>query len=165
MTAQVSEILMLDGKCHEMCAQPLSDYFMLAGINPQLDIPHTACWRGYVGTWEIIHERLYLTELSGRIENGACASLETFFPGYPTRVFAHWFDGRIRLPRGKLLKYMHMGFASVHEEDVFLVIKRGIVVRSWVECNGVSDDPTAPDGYGPGAWTTSPATTHEGEAP
>ena len=31
------------------------------------------------------------------------ATLETVFPGFPDRVFAHWYSGTIRLPQSRRL--------------------------------------------------------------
>ena len=33
----------------------------------QFSAPHTALWRGYIGTWAIEHDRLYLKSLEGTI--------------------------------------------------------------------------------------------------
>ena len=78
------------------------------------------------------------------------------FPGYPERVFAHWYSGRIRVPRGKLLKYVHAGYASIYERDLLLDFERGVLVASMEKHNGVSDNPDAPEGYGVGAFTVFP---------
>ncbi|MGH8560276.1 MAG: hypothetical protein ACRESZ_23055 [Methylococcales bacterium] len=41
--------------------------------------------------------------------NGDDATLATIFPD---KVFAHWDSGTIRIPRGKMLEYGHMGYGS-----------------------------------------------------
>ena len=41
-----------------------------------------------------------------------------------------WFTGVIRIPQGKLLHYVHMGFASVYEQELHLKIEAGIVTAS-----------------------------------
>jgi hypothetical protein len=60
--------------------------------------------------------------------------------------------GEYRCPMGKLLNYVHMGYASLHEKDLFLAFKQGELVSERVVENGRSSDPNAPDRYGPGAW-------------
>ena len=117
---------------------------------------NTACWRGYVGEWEISADRLYLVGVEGMLNDGTEATLETIFPGFPDRVFAHWYSGTIRLPQGKLLDYVHMGYASVYERDLLLTIENGVLIHSEVRVNGESESDTAPEGYGIGAMTTFP---------
>ena len=81
MTAQFAEKLHHEGGELSLCTEPLSDYFSLAGIDPRFDGNCTALWRGYVGTWEIWEGHLYLIGLTGTLQDGAAASVETFFPG------------------------------------------------------------------------------------
>jgi hypothetical protein len=140
MTAQIPEDLLLDGEAHALLATPLDDYFQMGGFNPGFLDTSSALWRGYTGSWQIIGERLYLTELSGCLKSGAQASLESVFSGFKDRVFAHWFSGTIRLPMGKLLKYVHQGFASRYERDIFLKIKEGVLVSKSERHNGQDDE-------------------------
>jgi hypothetical protein len=156
MTAQMPEKLKYEERQLSMCSEPLRDYFALAGIEPGFESNCTALWRGYVGEWEILNGRLYLIGLSGTLEDGTEANLETIFPGFAHRVFAHWFTGRIRVPQGKMLDYVHMGYASTYERDLFLDIEKGILRDSSVRENGNSAEPNAPEGYGVGAMTFLP---------
>lgn len=118
-----------------MCSEPLDDYFQLAGIEPGFQCNCTALWRGYVGEWEITQGRLYLLKLTGTLEDGRPASLETFFPGFPERVFAHWYCGQIRLPQGRQLEYVHMGWASVYEQDLLIDFDKGQLTQTRVRHN------------------------------
>jgi len=86
MTAQISEKLLFEGEKHAMCTNPLGDYGALGRGLPKFASNCTALWRGYVGTWEIINDRLYLIELRGDLESGEDANLETVFPGYGVGV-------------------------------------------------------------------------------
>jgi hypothetical protein len=156
MTAQIAETLHYDGLKLSMCSTPLSDYFTFASINPSFESNCTALWRGYVGTWEIVNDRLYLIELNGMLLDGTEASLETFFPNFPDRVFAHWYTGEIRVPQGKMLESVHAGFLSKYESDLIFVIEKGVVKETKVVQNGESDDVDAPEGYGVGAMTFYP---------
>ena len=113
-------------------------------------------WRGYVGSWEIVDDRLYLVGLSGTLEGGADATLATIFPDFPDRVFAHWYSGTIRIPQGKQLEYVHMGYGSTFERDLFLDIERGVIVATRVRHNGTAESDNAPEGYEVGAMTVVP---------
>ena len=78
------------------------------------------------------------------------------FPGFPDRVFAHWYSGTVRIPQGKQLEYVHMGYASKFERDLFLDIERGVVVSTRVRQNGVAESDDAPESYSVGAMTVFP---------
>ncbi|MBM3272519.1 hypothetical protein FJY94_04555, partial [Candidatus Kaiserbacteria bacterium] len=95
MTAQIRENLIYDGQNLSMCTEPLSDYFALGGRKPEFKFNCTALWRGYVGTWEIVGDRLYIVSLKGTLKDGTAATLESVFPGYTERVFAHWYTGTL----------------------------------------------------------------------
>ena len=153
MTAQIGEILYYEGRERRMCSEPLGDYFAFGGERPAFESNCTALWRGYVGTWEILDGRLYLVGLSGTLEDGTEASLATLFPGFPDRVFAHWFSDTLRIPDGKLLDYVHMGYGSTYERDVLIRLEKGVVTATEVRTNGRSEDQDAPEGYGIGAMT------------
>lgn len=153
MTAQLGDILIYQGQRLSICAAPLGDYFRLGGASPGFEMSSTALIRGYVATWELTDHRLYLVGLQGWLQDGSDARLESVFPGYPERVFAHWYTGCVRIPQGKLLKYVHSGYASVYERDLLLDFECGLLVATTEQRNGVSDNPDAPRGYGVGAFT------------
>lgn len=77
----------------------------------------TACWRNYIGTWEIKDGKFYLKGIRG---------IYRMIGDEP--ILADWYSGVLRIPKGKLLKYIHMGFASVYEQELLIKIKNGIVV-------------------------------------
>lgn len=154
MTAQFPEALIFDHKEHAMCAEPLGVYLQLMGIAKLFRARHTACSRGYMGTWEILGRRLYLIGLKGNLKLGGSANLETLFPGFPDRVFAHWFSGTLRIPQGKLLEYVHGGYGSRYERDLFLVLEAGVLQSQRTKVNGKAQDPDATEGYAIGDITT-----------
>jgi hypothetical protein len=139
MTAQSPERLHYQGEEVAMYAEPLSDYFALSESTPPFVWTSTNCWRGYVGRWEIADSRLYLIELRGRLKDGSEASIATIFPDFPERVFAHWYSGTLRIPQGKRLEYVHMGYHSTFERDLLLDLKQGVVIGSRIKHNGTPD--------------------------
>jgi hypothetical protein len=118
-----------------MYTLPLSDYFALTESSPPFVWTSTALWRGYIGTWEIVDHRLYLVEFLGNLKDGSEASIATIFPDFPDRVFAHWYSGTIRIPQGKRLEYVHMGYHSIFERDLLLDVERGVVTRRRIQHN------------------------------
>ncbi len=132
MTAQFHEVLILEGKQTSMafCPPIPNDHPRIiklssdevhegikAGTIPS-SVYSTACWRNYIGTWELKDGRFYLVEVSGiyRIDGS-------------DPLFADWFTGVIRIPEGQLLHYVHMGFGSVYQYETHLKIEKGIVVE------------------------------------
>ena len=147
MTAQTPDRLVYEGATESLCTEPLEPYFVMLGQRPRFPQNNTALWRGYVATWEILKDHLYLIQLD---VYGGRPTLDSLFPGFGTRVFAHWYSGTLRVPKGKLMKYVHGGYGSVTERDLFLDIERGRIVRKSVRENGHAE-PGAPDGYIVGA--------------
>jgi hypothetical protein len=90
----------------------------------------TACWRGYIGTWEVKDGRLYLVNLQGSYE---------VVGGEP--VPAEWVSGWLRVPRGEALEYVHMGFESVYEEELQLRFEGGVEVERRTVVNGRKGGP------------------------
>lgn len=133
MTAQSPEIIYIDGKEERMAAEPLAPYLI---SNPQFQFKYsnTACWRGYYGTWVLEDERLYLVELEGNIEGAddtwEPVDIRYLFPD-EEKVFTHWFTGIIKIEKDNLLEYVHMGYASKYEQDLFLVFEQGIKVDQY----------------------------------
>ncbi len=84
----------------------------------------SACWRKYLGTWEVKDGRLYLVRIEGILKVKGSSP-----------VFAQWFSGELRVPRGEIIQYAHMGYHSLHEEDMFILIEEGIVKKSWIRDN------------------------------
>ncbi len=153
MTAQFSEKLTYQGEQLALCTEPLVDYFVLSNKRPDFKSPSTALWRGYVGSWEIIGDRLYLIAIDGVLKNGSEITLESIFPGYRERVFSHWYSGTLRIPQGQLLQYVHMGYGSKYEQDLMINIKKGVVCSKRINHNGISDNKGITRGYGVGAFT------------
>ncbi|MEP6262749.1 MAG: hypothetical protein ABJ092_14330 [Gillisia sp.] len=134
MTAQSREIIYIDGKEERMAAEPLGFYL---NNNPQFKFKfsNTACWRGYYGTWTLENDRLYLIELEGNIDGPDDSwnpvDLQYLFPGQE-KVFANWFSDIIKIEKGDLLEYVHMGYASKYERNLFLVFEEGVKVDEYL---------------------------------
>lgn len=163
MTAQFAEKLRYQGEDVAMLTTPLTDYFVMSGGYPRFESDSTALRRGYLGQWEIVDGRLYLLELRGTLEDGSEASVVTVFPGFPERVFAHWYSGTIRIPQGRQLKYVHQGYGSTFEQDLLLIIERGVVKDTRVRHNGIASE-DAPEGYQVAAMSVFPRAKKGNEA-
>ncbi|RTZ96680.1 MAG: hypothetical protein DSY90_09750 [Deltaproteobacteria bacterium] len=126
MTSQVHENLILDGKKTSMAfCPPLPENDARVAELPDGRISggdiffSTACWRQYIGTWEIRDNKFYLVKLKGKYRLKS-----------KTPVLAEWFTGTLRIPRGKILEYVHMGYGSVYEKELHIKIRNGIVIKT-----------------------------------
>lgn len=127
MTAQIHERLIFDGQETSMAfCPPLPEgHSRVIEIDPDKAehddsdsiLFSTACWRGYQGTWEIKDEQFYLVDLRGRFRLQG-----------EEQLLADWFSGVLRIPRGEMSQYVHMGFGSIFEEEVHVKIVAGKVV-------------------------------------
>jgi hypothetical protein len=131
MTAQIHERLILDGKETSMAfCPPLPEGHSriyepntceTANDKSNFILQSTACWRGYQGTWEIRDGLFYLVGLRGRFR---------LRDGEP--ILAEWFTGVLRVPKGEVLQYVHMGFGSVYQQELHIKITNGFVVETRV---------------------------------
>ena len=146
MTAQVHENLIYEGEETSMttCPPLPVDHPRLRIVGPpgavtkREGVPSfvfsTACWRGYLGTWEIKQGRLYLKSVVGLYEMAG-----------DEPIFADWVSGWLVVPKGELVEYVHMGFESVYEQELRVRVEGGVVAetltvdnrrappRSWLE--------------------------------
>lgn len=100
MTKQVLE---------ELTYQGLNWYFReypLKGLaDPQIlsrfrfKVTSSDCWRGYVGSWAIREDRLYLVGINAKMSDGTQAQFLDLFPNAHDGVFAHWVTGWFRIFR------------------------------------------------------------------
>jgi len=141
MTAQISETLLYDGRSYSLFSTPLDPFLETTRHPIKLAETNTALWRGYVGTWSIEDDHLYLVDLKGGASTGDEVGLKDIFPDATDGVFAHWFTGDLRCPMGELLSYRHMGFGSQYEKDFYFHIRRGIVQAKQMVYNQAAPTP------------------------
>ncbi len=81
--------------------------------------------------------------LQGDKSRWAPYELKDLFPSQVRdgRVFASWFTGELRIPDGKMLRYVHMGYGSVYERERFIQIKEGLVVSERIVDNSGKEIP------------------------
>lgn len=118
MTAQAHEKLIYDGEETSMAfCPPVPEHSRIVKVDAQVRM--TSFWRGYIGTWEIKNDRFYLTNLSLGFK------LKGDEP-----LFADWFTGMLRIPKGEELLYVHMGFGTIFERELHIHIKNGLVIKT-----------------------------------
>lgn len=135
MTAQFPERLICYGEEMNMYSEPLSNYLIEKELEAAFVAECSALWRGYLGTWEIIDGKLFLVSLTGNLSTGAEASISSIFPETSDKVFANWYSGDLKIPRGDLVEYIHMGFDSKFESELVVKILSGYVVATRLYYN------------------------------
>lgn len=135
MTAQAREILIYKGKKYGMATEPLEPYIESNGIqfNPMIEC--SGCWRGYIGTWSIEDNKLYLIDIDTD-NDGKKVGLEYLFSNQE-KVFAEWFTGELRVPYGELIEYIHLGYESRYAKELFLEISKGVLVNERKKINNL----------------------------
>jgi hypothetical protein len=172
MTAQTPDSIRFQprGATHPLCENPLNQFLRARGLKKSRgQMMSTANWRGYVATWLLQRDRLWLTAISSnglivdrrQSEAEAEADADADVPGeldgraftvdglFPdenrppeTPVFAEWYSGELRIPEGEMIQYVHGGYGTTYERDRLILIERGRFVRSWVRKN---DPPPSPE--------------------
>lgn len=131
MTAQASEILYYKSEEFQIQCEPLTDF--LKSSEKSFNSTNTGCWRGYIGTWKIENNKLYLIGLEGSSENGI-VGLDYLFPNQ-NEVFANWFSGELKVPQGEMIEYHHRGHFSVFEKDIIFTFQSGVLIKQVLRDN------------------------------
>lgn len=140
-TNQVPDYLILDSDTIAIFSNPLESYFNQVGERNIIGLQgcgSTACWRGYKAIWELKNDSLFLNAITSCHSDQFCskvvdADLKAMFGSAP--VFAQWFSGKILIPKGKLVQYIHMGYASIYEKELSLHIKAGRKKKQSIKSN------------------------------
>ena len=140
MTAQTRDSIYVDGKWRDLACEPLTTYLEeQKGSIPEFMPYITACWRGYVASWKIFRNKLYLTNVDGYTGDKSEVTMKHLFPQAKGKVFAIWYTGRLYIPMGRLIEYVHCGYSSVYEKELIISIEKGKVVgRKIIENNSDS---------------------------
>ncbi len=85
----------------------------------------TACWRNYIGTWEIRDGQFFLKQVYGQYKIDG-----------PDPVPATWFSGCLVLPQGNIIEGdPFFGWDVVRERDLRIKIRKGKVVKQEIRVN------------------------------
>jgi len=137
-TAQIPDILIYEGDSLFIYANPLETYFDQTGSR---ELPKfkgcssTACWRGYLGIWELRNDSIFLKEITTcskrKCDTVVNADLAELFGGKYVKgeVFADWISFELLSPHGKQLKYIHQGYESVYEYERGFEFIAGKLIR------------------------------------
>ncbi|MEX0660366.1 MAG: hypothetical protein WEA58_10825 [Balneolaceae bacterium] len=125
MTAQFRDTLKYKGQQYSLATEPLSPY--LEAMDIQYPGTSTANYRGYIASWEVSEDKLFLINVNIPSFTTEKAGSAKLFPDQE-KTFANWFTGSIRVPHGELLEYMHQGYGSLYEKEFYLRFLNGELV-------------------------------------
>lgn len=126
MTAQMCDTIILEDQEFLVYSEALELFWDDLNPKPDFEPLHTACWRGYIASWMVQDGRLFLSGIETKNEN---LKMDSVFPGKKSPIFADWFSGRLRIPKGEMLQYIHMGYESRYESDLFLFVENGTIIN------------------------------------
>lgn len=134
-TAQIPDILIYKGEEYALFSNPLEEYFEKhPDEKPQSDVTNTALWRGYIATFEIKDNQLFIKDIEIQYYDEISdeylwrSVIEEVFPNQK-EVKVDWFTGLLVIPQGKLVNYVHMGYASTYENYILFEIDKGNLTK------------------------------------
>ncbi len=142
-TGQDGDVIYIDGTRWSLLGQPISrDTVLLRQVRaaiPQQHVTLSSNWSGYTAFWSIKQDVLYLdsiryllsykTDKNTQSECIPAKTLQRVFKNYSngSQIVAGWLKGDIRVARGKILYYEHMGYERNYEEEQIISINQGKV--------------------------------------
>jgi hypothetical protein len=143
MTAQIGDRIFINNIEHTLACEPLSRYLYDNKIEKLFRNVSTACFRGYWATWEINDGKIYLLNIeaprpiSRKKQNESVepiSAMQNLFPGQ-IKVFACWVNGTLKIQSDRILEYVHLGYESIYENDIFLRFENGILIDEKIVNN------------------------------
>ena len=143
-TGQDGDVIYIDGTSwvllgRPICTDPVLCHDLKAVLPDDRPIT-TSNWDGFTAYWSIQHDRLYLDsvrcesyDLQKRSVVGERIPADTLMHVFKNHVngghiVASWLTGEIRVAKGKVLTYQHMGFERNYEEEMVFNIDKGKVL-------------------------------------
>jgi hypothetical protein len=143
-TPQMPDRLIIGQDTFRLNASPLESH-------PDIDSMHerlfgegntcegfTACGRGYIATWQLIDNTLYLLSIHNCCDKGSSKAHLWFLFGkkYQNgRVKADWLSAQLISPRGKQLYNLYSSVGIGYEKDIVYEFEEGILKNTVVHDN------------------------------
>lgn len=139
MTAQIGDLIKIDGEWHSLAELPLEPLLDAMPSRPPFTPTTTANWRRYVARWEILDNQLFLVGLKAELDATSglppvatgSVDIHDLMRSQHRPIFADWYSGTLRVPKGKELQYVHGGFETIYEFDLFIEVQNGEIKRRW----------------------------------
>lgn len=139
-TAQIPDKIIYKGRTYMLNSNPMESYFeKYPDKRPSGQIMSTGLWRGYVATFEVVDNQLFLRDIevkisttdvsTGKTSYGWESKLSQVVPDTTQMMKVDWFTGLLVIPRGKLKNYVHMGYGSSYSKYIVLEFLNGNYVK------------------------------------
>ncbi|SFO24573.1 hypothetical protein SAMN05421741_12931 [Paenimyroides ummariense] len=135
-TSQAPDKIIFNDKEYSLLTNPLEAYFK---INPEKRPKNTlsisSLWRGYVATFEIKNNRLYVSKIEivnfDKENDSMIASdiISDLFPSEADR-YLDCYSGILTICYGEIVDYVHMGYESAYENYILIEITAGNFIKS-----------------------------------
>ena len=120
MTTQVKEQIIIDGQKYPLLnAMSLPEDDSIIQHKKGVIETSSNCWRGYVGTWEIKDDMLYLVDFS----SGKYDVLVNL------PILADWISGTAKVATGEV-KANSSWDIETYETEMHLTFKNGLIVKT-----------------------------------
>lgn len=137
MAAQLPDRIIYNLEYYNLCTNPLETYWTTRRKKRPRLVAREDCTRGYIATWEIRENQLFLYELEGAIrkvfsfwgEPTTKFTLRKLFGRSRPRVKAEWFSGKLRIPIGPMILFVDNAYDSRYEKEIIITIAEGDVKR------------------------------------
>lgn len=135
-TAQVPDYLIIGKDTLRIHSNPLETYFKTNPLdNSLIKSRSTANWRGYVAYFKFLDNKLVVENIYK--EDYGSDSKQYFLISIYKEVFGDspnfkcdFYSGLLVCPFGKLIEYVHMGYASIYEYYELFEINNGLKINS-----------------------------------
>lgn len=138
-TGQITERINDNGVIKKLCTCIIEDDTMTFDRVKEL-LPaqtNTALWRKYVGSWRITNDSLFLDSLTTVADKAIDINKIYTDHTTPSGIFADWFSGTLRIVSGEIVRYIHMGWESIWEQEEFVTVDHGKVTGRRTATNRV----------------------------
>lgn len=133
MCIQVKDIIFVKGIKYNLYTTPLDSYWTKRNPKPEIRAVRTSCRRGYIASWEISDNSLYLVDMifyAPVRERG----LNYVFPFHRRKVKADWFTGELQISIGNEL-HTEVMWETVYDSDWYIKIKKGKIIGDRYKAN------------------------------
>jgi len=133
-TSQEPDKIIYKGQEYMLFNNPLETYFKkYPDKRPTRGNITTGLWRGYIATFEVRYNRLFLKDIQIEVADSASSVkgeekwisvLNEVFPN-KKNIKIDWLTGLLVIPHGKCVRYVHMGYGSIYASYTLLEFDKG----------------------------------------
>ena len=134
-TAQAPDILKIGDQTYSIYTNPLQPFLEAnPKLLPESEVTSSGLWRGYIATWVVRDGRLFVEDVrvltKAAMDPDAPESkqyrsvMKELFGNASPRV-ATWFTGHLIVPKGEVVDYVHMGYASTWSSYLVVTVVKG----------------------------------------